>query len=564
MRSDRSAPPDDRPPPPGHGPVGTGGGRALDAALAMAALLPAVLAPAWFFGRAEVTREVAASDEWRGLRAAGGAAGVPGVLQTFEVASGGVDEFGIAREERLVVRDGTGAATRPDADLEARVREVSARVASEAGPGRCVRDQRTLLCAVAQAGTVRGAVLTPSEVRFPAWGLCAVIGVAAVGVWGLGRQGRVGRLSVAVVAGLAGLVGAWLIAQAAGGILQDLSAVESAVARFAEPSPPTHATATGPAFLAIVTLACIALFLALHAPATRLFANLRDRPLVYAAIAPAVIGMILLIFVPFFMGVYLAFLDNSGRFVGLANFGEILFPTETSDTNFYFTLGVTVLWTVLNVGLHVLIGLALALVLSDPGLRGRAVYRVLLVVPWAVPNYITALIWKWIFNTQYGPANAFLALLGLDPVDWLGRSFWTNFVANLTTNTWLGFPFMMVISLGALQSIPAELYEAAKMDGAGRWASFRHITLPLLKPALFPAIILGTIWTFNMFNVVYLVSGGAPDNQTNILITEAYRAFRVLKNYGLAAAYSLIIFVILAAYTALTNRVTRAAESVYE
>ena len=100
--------------------------------------------------------------------------------------------------------------------------------------------------------------------------------------------------------------------------------------------------------------------------------------------------------------------------------------------------------------------------------------------------------------------------------------------------------------------------------GAGRWQQFRHVTLPLLKPALFPAIILGTIWTFNMFNVVYLVSGGGPDNKTNILITEAYRAFRVLKNYGLAAAYSLIIFFILVAYTAVTNRITKAAENVYE
>lgn len=565
MNSDRSAP-RDRPPPDRDATSEAGGGRtrALDAALATAALLPAVLAPAWFFGRAEVAREVAASDEWRGLAAASGAGGVPGVPQTFEVASGGVDEFGIAREARLVVRDASGAPTPADADLEARVREVSARVASEAGRGWCVRGDGVLLCAVAQAGAVRGAILAPSEVRIPAWGLSAVIVAAAVGVWALGRRHKAGRFPVAVVGGLAGLAGAWLVAHHGHSALRVLSDLEAGVLGTAGTPPPPHAIATGLGFLVACALAAALLCAGLHAPATRLFANLRDRPLVYAAIAPAVVGMTLLIFVPFFMGVYLAFLDNSGRFVGLANFGEILFPTETSDTNFYLTLGVTVLWTALNVGLHVLIGLTLALVLSDAGLRGRAVYRVLLIVPWAVPNYITALIWKWIFNTQYGPANAFLALLGFDPVDWLGRSFWTNFAANLATNTWLGFPFMMVISLGALQSIPAELYEAAKMDGAGRWASFRHVTLPLLKPALFPAVILGTIWTFNMFNVVYLVSGGAPDNQTNILITEAYRAFRVLKNHGLAAAYSLIIFVILAAYTALTNRVTRAAESVYE
>jgi arabinogalactan oligomer/maltooligosaccharide transport system permease protein len=338
----------------------------------------------------------------------------------------------------------------------------------------------------------------------------------------------------------------------------------ASIAGAAAPALPSHATAFGAGFVATVAIASAAACASLARPLSRLVSDLRGRPFIYAAIAPAMVGMVLLIFVPFFMGVYLAFLDNNGRFVGLANFAEILLPSGTSDTNFYFTLGVTVMWTALNVALHVAIGLALALVLSDAKLRGKAIYRVLLIVPWAVPNYITALIWKWIFNTQYGPANAMLALAGAGPVDWLGQSFWTNFAANLATNTWLGFPFMMIVSLGALQSIPADLYEAAQMDGAGRWQRFRHVTLPLLKPALFPAIILGTIWTFNMFNVVYLVSGGGPNNETNILITEAYRAFRVLKNYGLAAAYSLIIFFILAAYTAVTNRMTKAAESVYE
>ena len=149
-------------------------------------------------------------------------------------------------------------------------------------------------------------------------------------------------------------------------------------------------------------------------------------------------------------------------------------------------------------------------------------------------------------------------------IDWLGGSFLTAFTANLVTNTWLGFPFMMVVSLGALQSIPSSLYEAAEVDGASPWQQFRHITLPLLKPALFPAIILGSIWTFNMFNVIYLVSGGGPNNSTEILITDAYRAFDVLGRYGFAAAYSVLIFVILFLYTVLTNRVTQATEGAFE
>jgi ABC-type sugar transport system permease subunit len=294
-----------------------------------------------------------------------------------------------------------------------------------------------------------------------------------------------------------------------------------------------------------------------------LLEGLREQPMTYLYVAPAMVAMLLLVFVPFAMGVVLAFFDGDGAPVGVANFVEILSPSTQGPTSFYWTFWMTLLWTVSNVILHVSIGLALALVLNRPDLKFRWIYRVLLIVPWAVPNYITALIWKWMFNTQYGAVNALLAIFGVDQIDWFGTSVLTNFVANLVTNTWLGFPFMMVVSLGALQSIPKDLYEAVKIDGANRWQSFRHVTLPLLKPALVPAVILGTIWTFNMFNVIYLVSGGGPDHQTNILITEAYDAFKVMKRYGYAAAYSLLIFVVLYAYGAMTNRITRATEGAF-
>jgi arabinogalactan oligomer/maltooligosaccharide transport system permease protein len=277
------------------------------------------------------------------------------------------------------------------------------------------------------------------------------------------------------------------------------------------------------------------------------------------------IGMIVLVFIPFVMGVALAFFSN-GEFTGLSNFAEILSPPATAHTTFYSTTGFTILWTVSNVVLHVVIGVSLALVLNRKHLAFKGLYRVLLVVPWAVPNYITALIWKSMFNPQFGAVNGLLDVFGIEPVNWLGAgsSFASNYIAALTTNTWLGFPFMMVVTLGALQSIPTDLYEAADIDGATRWQKFRKVTLPLLKPALVPAIILGVIWTFNMFNVIYLVSGGAPENETNILVTEAYYAFKVLNRFGLAAAYSLLIFVILLLYGWMQNRITRATEGAFE
>lgn len=300
-------------------------------------------------------------------------------------------------------------------------------------------------------------------------------------------------------------------------------------------------------------------------PTARLFRGVKEQPGTYLYIVPAMIGMIVLVFVPFIMGVALAFFSN-GEFAGIDNFTQILSGTAPGVANFYWTTGFTILWTLSNVILHVGIGVALALVLNRENLAFKTGYRMLLVVPWAVPNYITALIWKSMFNPQFGAVNGLLDVFGIENVNWLGAgsSFWSNYIAALTTNTWLGFPFMMVVTLGALQSIPKDLYEAADIDGANRWQKFRQVTLPLLKPALVPAIILGVVWTFNMFNVIYLVSGGAPENQTNILITEAYYAFKVLGREELAAAYSLLIFFMLLAYGWMQNKVTRATEGAFE
>ena len=329
----------------------------------------------------------------------------------------------------------------------------------------------------------------------------------------------------------------------------------------------------GHVVLIISLLLLLAVMLPLQPFLVKLVVACRDNPWAYTYVVPSMAGMVLLVFIPFMTGIGLSFFDNDARryyFIGMANFVEILAPGEGADVSFYWTLFSTILWTVTNVVLHVSIGLGLALILKEPLLRFKRVYRVLLIIPWAIPNYITALIWKGMFNKEFGAVNQVIELvqggLGMTPsgVDWLGGGFATAFTANLVTNTWLGFPFMMVVALGALQSIPGALYEAAEIDGATPFQKFRHITLPLLKPALFPAIILGSIWTFNMFNVIYLVSGGGPNNSTEILITDAYRAFAVLGRYGLAAAYSVLIFIILLLYTLITNRVTRATEGAFD
>ncbi len=305
-------------------------------------------------------------------------------------------------------------------------------------------------------------------------------------------------------------------------------------------------------------LAVVAGLVALGNQARR--AQLRQWVWVLPWILPAFVAMTLLVMVPFFVGATVAFFETDGRtwsFVGVAHFLDILLARDfpiTSPLSFWSTLVVTVVWTVANLILHVSLGVALALLLREPWIRLRGVFRAALILPWAVPSYITALIWKGMFHRQFGAINAILGALGVEPVSWFG-SFATAFAANVTTNTWLGFPFMMVVTLGALQSIPRELEEAAEVDGAGWWDRFRHVTLPLLKPALLPATILGSVWTFNQFNVIYLVSAGEPDGSTDILVSQAYRwAFTRGHRYGYAAAYALLIFGVLVIYGRVANR----------
>jgi arabinogalactan oligomer/maltooligosaccharide transport system permease protein len=272
----------------------------------------------------------------------------------------------------------------------------------------------------------------------------------------------------------------------------------------------------------------------------------------YACVTHAVLVVLALVVFPLTAGALTSLFAgtrDAPRYVGLANYIGIL-TARGGDLlghgSFYLTLLVTVLWTLVNVFFHVSFGMILGLALSRPLMRLRAVYRVLLILPWAVPSYVTALAWKGMFQRQFGAVNALLRLLGAEPVSWFSH-FTTAFTANVATNVWLGFPFMMVVVLGALTSIPKDVLEAAEVDGATRGQRFRLVTLPLLKPVLLPAVVLGSVWTFNMFNVVFLVSGGEPDGTTDILVSEAYRwAFTRDNQYGYAAAYAVLIFLLLA------------------
>lgn len=313
---------------------------------------------------------------------------------------------------------------------------------------------------------------------------------------------------------------------------------------------------------------------------SRLGATLAEHREAYLYIAPAILGTLVLVFFPFIYAIALSFTNSNlynasqpitETWVGLKNYAEVLgnfnvAPLAEDGTrainyeNFYWTFLFSVVWTVSNVVIGVSSGLSLALVVNTKDLLLRPVYRVLLILPWAVPNYISALIWKGMFHQQFGVINQVIQMLGGRPVSWFA-SLPSSFFTVLATNSWLSFPFMMVVSLGALQSIPGELYEAARVDGASRWQQFTNVTLPALKPALVPAVILSVVWTFNMFNVIYLVSGGEPSHGTEILITQAYKIAFEKYQYGYSAAYSTVIFGILLVYGTIQNRVSKATEA---
>ncbi|WP_226701844.1 extracellular solute-binding protein [Microbulbifer elongatus] len=335
-----------------------------------------------------------------------------------------------------------------------------------------------------------------------------------------------------------------------------------------------------PGWLWLVPLLLIAVAIGLWRRYRRkLTGSWRANRTAYLYILPAMLGMLVLVFFPLIYGLLLSVTDTTvfnehtplwSRFVGLDNYAAILgdfhlWRGEGSERsldfdNFYWTLFITVLWTASNVALAVGLALVLALALDRP-IFGRSIFRMLLILPWAIPSYITALVWKGMFHPQFGVINQGLQVLGFAPVAWfdsIGASFFTG----LVTNVWLSIPFMMVVILGGLQSIPRELYEVAKVEGAGRWFQFRSITLPLLKPVLIPAVVLSVVWTFNMFNVIYLVSDGAPAGANDILITKAFRIGFEKYQYAYAAAYSMVILALLFCYALWQTKVSRTLEGV--
>jgi len=291
-------------------------------------------------------------------------------------------------------------------------------------------------------------------------------------------------------------------------------------------------------------------------------------PLVPMLIAPALVGLALLVVVPIGYEVRLAFSNMSlrrfrnpsfGLPYGWNNLKSIFTEPVLKQTMFLPLFLRTLAWTAVQVTFHVVLGLFLAILLNRK-LVLKNLYKILLIIPWAIPQVISCLTWRGEFHYEYGFVNILLKAVGLGAVQWKSSPVW-NWIAMNIVNIWLGVPFMMVIALGALQSISKEYYEAAMIDGATGWRRLRSVTLPLAQPILTPAIILGVIWTFNNFNVPFFINEQELET-SDILVTALFRAAFEYNLYGFAAAFAIVIFLILFAFSAFYIRATGALKSV--
>lgn len=242
------------------------------------------------------------------------------------------------------------------------------------------------------------------------------------------------------------------------------------------------------------------------------------------------------------------------QFIGLSNYSRALLK---ADSGFLGALFTTLLWTALNMVIQVVVAYFIALGFQGEDFKGKRVYKTLLMFPWAMPAYVSILLWRvGIYNTEFGLLNKILVALGFGKVNFLSTNV-PAFLSCMTLNLWMALPFMIMMIDGALSSIDRSYYESAELDGAGFWSKNIHITVPAMKGIIAPAVIMTTFTTFKQFDIVYLLTmqKGAYSGATlQTVITYAQQNAFVSNNYGLSSAVSMIIFFLIMVFSLFTNR----------
>ncbi len=270
----------------------------------------------------------------------------------------------------------------------------------------------------------------------------------------------------------------------------------------------------------------------------------------YMLVAPALLLISVMLLYPIALNVSYGFRDISPfsgetkAFVGFKNYIDVF-----AQPAFRIALQNTIIFTLVSVAVQFLIGLPLA-ILYNQGLPGQGLARGLALVPWMIPHVVAALTWAWMLDGSLGIINEILVKLNIIQ----HYKYWLSDVhmalgAVTIINIWKGIPFNIMVLLAGLQTMPHDLYEAASMDGASLWQRFWHITLPLLRPQISVLFILGTIWTFRNFDLIFITTGGGPVHATEILSTLAYKYSFEFFQMGRGAAVANLMFIILMIFT---------------
>jgi multiple sugar transport system permease protein len=275
-------------------------------------------------------------------------------------------------------------------------------------------------------------------------------------------------------------------------------------------------------------------------------ASLGRHVLPYAMLSPAVLVTLAIVFFPMLQTAwmslhdYVLFRPNNFTWVGLDNFKAAL-----SDEVFWISLKHTIIWMCTTIPAQLLLGLATALLLNQE-FPWRPVARALIIIPWALPSVVIALMWVWIYDSNYGIANELLLRMGLiqQAIPWLADPD-TALASIILTLTWQGFPFFAVMILAGLQSIPQSYYEAASIDGASAWRQFWHITLPGISGVMMTAVLLRMIWVANSFDVIFVMTGGGPGYSTHTLPLYAFIKARTNLDFGYGSAIAVLFTMLL-------------------
>lgn len=275
--------------------------------------------------------------------------------------------------------------------------------------------------------------------------------------------------------------------------------------------------------------------------------------------APSLILILLIVVFPIIYTAYISLTNMNVyhwynyKLIGFKNYAKAIF---VFDGGFWSALILTVAWTIINMVLQLLVSFLLATLLNSKKLKLRKVYKTLLMFPWAMPGYISILLWKTgMFNSQFGVLNQWLSKIGVEPVSWLSNNV-TAFTSCLIVNLWLACPFMIMIIDGAIQSIDKSYYESATLEGVNCFQKAKYITLPCISTIIAPAVIITIFTTFKQFDVVYLLlqqSGGKSGSTVHTILTYAYENAFITNNYGYSSAISMLIFVMLILFTFATR-----------